>query len=577
MKHWKSSLVALLALCACLTFAACNTSDGLTDDDDLDEGEETRNDCEHEYETQVTTPTCTEDGYTTYTCKSCGDTYKDDEVPAAHDYEKTIHEPTCSAAGYTEYACKVCKHTYQDNEVEALAHQYEHVTVDPTCANMGYTEHTCKVCGDNYKDNETPTVDHTYTDTVVEPTCTSRGYTTHTCEYCKTSYKDAEKDPLGHSLVLESASKYPTVSKNGIYNAGCTRCDYSKLQGVKYSDVFTGSIATTTTPVAIGVDVSYWQNDQYNLTPINFQAMKNAGIDFVIIRVGYGENLYDPAFEMNYRDAKAAGLDVGVYFYTLATDVAGAQADAYRVLNWIKGKQFEYPIYYDLEDKVQQNLGHDTIKAMTNAFFEIMQSEGYYTALYIGSHFLDGGAVDKAYNIANYDIWYARYFNAYMGGYPWGSNATMPTWNTASYGMPYSIWQFTSEANIPGVTNTSGVMRNLDANVCYKDYPSIMTKYGLNGFQIEGTTVGGDTNPGGSTGGNTSSPDNKEYVWIVATTSLNVRSSPDFMSTTNKIGVAFNGEKYEVLEKNAAYTKILFNGQEAYISAKPEYVSFTQP
>ena len=79
----------------------------------------------HSYSTAVTAPTCTEPGYTTYSC-ACGDSYVDDYVdPTGHSYEATVTEPTCTEQGYTTYTCTVCGDSYTDDETDALGHDFE--------------------------------------------------------------------------------------------------------------------------------------------------------------------------------------------------------------------------------------------------------------------------------------------------------------------------------------------------------------------------------------------------------------------------------------------------------------------
>ena len=103
----------------------------------------------HSYETVVTAPTCTADGYTTYTCSVCGDTYKADEVAATgHSHEAVVTAPTCTADGYTTYTCH-CGDSYTDNTVAALGHSYGEgvVTKAPTTTDEGAMTYTCTVCG----------------------------------------------------------------------------------------------------------------------------------------------------------------------------------------------------------------------------------------------------------------------------------------------------------------------------------------------------------------------------------------------------------------------------------------------
>ena len=101
----------------------------------------------HDYEAAVTAPTCTEAGYTTYTC-NCGDTYTDDEVVAlGHDYEAVVTAPTCTEAGYTTYTCN-CGDTYSDDEVVALGHNWSNLALAtaPTYEARGALSGTCANC-----------------------------------------------------------------------------------------------------------------------------------------------------------------------------------------------------------------------------------------------------------------------------------------------------------------------------------------------------------------------------------------------------------------------------------------------
>ena len=115
---------------------------------------------EHEYSAEVKAPTCTDGGYTTYTC-NCGHSYVGDEVEKlGHSYKSVVTAPTCENGGYTTYTCSVCGDTYKDNAVDALGHKYEAVVTAPTCFAAGYTTHTCPGCGDSYKDSETAQLTH---------------------------------------------------------------------------------------------------------------------------------------------------------------------------------------------------------------------------------------------------------------------------------------------------------------------------------------------------------------------------------------------------------------------------------
>ena len=120
---------------------------------------ETREVNGHSYNAVVTAPTCTEKGYTTYTCTVCGDEYVADEVKATgHSYNAVVTAPTCTTAGYTTYTC-ACGDTYTGNEVNALDHSYDAVVTAPTCETAGYTTYTC-ACGDSYIADQVAALGH---------------------------------------------------------------------------------------------------------------------------------------------------------------------------------------------------------------------------------------------------------------------------------------------------------------------------------------------------------------------------------------------------------------------------------
>ena len=169
----------------------------------------------HSYNYVVTAPTCTENGYTTYTCSKCGHTYTANEVEATgHDYtSKVTKEATCTEEGEKTFTCS-CGHSYTE-AIKATGHSYSGVVTAPTCTAQGYTTHTCSVCDDSYVDTyvdatghtpgeaatcttaQTCTVcdaelkaalGHSYEGVVTAPTCTDGGYTTYTCSVCDDDY-----------------------------------------------------------------------------------------------------------------------------------------------------------------------------------------------------------------------------------------------------------------------------------------------------------------------------------------------------------------------------------------------------
>ena len=124
-----------------------------------------------------------------------------------------------------------------------------------------------------------------------------------------------------------------------------------------------------------GIDISTWQKE-YPYDRANAE-----GVQFAILRAGYSQTK-DNQFETHYANAKAQGWGVGAYWYMYATSVAGAQAEARAFLRAIAGKQFEYPVYLDIEDPSLRKVERDTLDAMIRAFGEIIESAGYYFGVY---------------------------------------------------------------------------------------------------------------------------------------------------------------------------------------------------
>jgi len=178
---------------------------------------------EHIYETMVIPPTCTEQGYTTYTCTVCADRYEGDYVePTGHDYEADVVAPTCTEQGYTTYTCTVCADSYEGDHVEATGHDYEADVVAPTCTEQGYTTYTCTVCADSYEGDHVEATGHDYEADVVAPTCTEQGYTTYTCTVCADSYEGDHVEATGHDYEADVVA--PTCTEQGYTTYTCAVC-----------------------------------------------------------------------------------------------------------------------------------------------------------------------------------------------------------------------------------------------------------------------------------------------------------------------------------------------------------------
>ena len=117
--------------------------------------------------------------------------------------------------------------------------------------------------------------------------------------------------------------------------------------------------------------------------------MKDAGIEFVIIRIGYGqyESQKDSKFERNYEGFRNVGIPVGVYLYSYAKSTSDSKKEAEVVLKWLGGRELNLPVYYDIEDKSQINLGKNTLTKMCEAFCDAIEKGGYWAGVYTNKYF----------------------------------------------------------------------------------------------------------------------------------------------------------------------------------------------
>jgi len=207
----------------------------------------------HNYTKVVTAPTCTEKGYTTYTC-ACGDSYKDDEVAAlGHKWDDGVvtTEPTEEAAGVRTYTCATCGET-KTEVIPALDHTHKYTTevTAPTCTEKGYTTYTC-ACGDSYKADEVEALGHKYTTEVTAPTCTEAGYTTYTCSVCGDTYKSDEVAAKGHKYTAPTfAWSEDNAACTVSYSCGECGESFTKDAVVTVKDDSTCTVAGTITYTA---------------------------------------------------------------------------------------------------------------------------------------------------------------------------------------------------------------------------------------------------------------------------------------------------------------------------------------
>lgn len=201
----------------------------------------------------------------------------------------------------------------------------------------------------------------------------------------------------------------------------------------------------------LGIDISKHQGD------INLADLKDK-VEFVIIRAGYSNSI-DPKFERNYNLCKELGIPVGTYWYSYALNVDAAEKEANTFLNVLKGKQFEYPVYLDMEDadgwKKKHGYNFDNSKAISEAFCSIVEGAGYYTGIYASKSWFD----TYLKGLDRYNKWIAH-------------------WSNVSYEDKSGVGmhQYTSKLKLNGYSG------NLDGDYAHTDFPTIIKSGGLNGY-----------------------------------------------------------------------------------------------
>ena len=202
-----------------------------------------------------------------------------------------------------------------------------------------------------------------------------------------------------------------------------------------------------------GVDVSVYQGN------IDWNKAKADGIEFAIMRAGYGKYVSqkDKYFDQNMKNAKAAGLPCGVYWFSYALTPEDAIKEADACYEVIKNYKLEYPVSFDMETESQMKLPKETVAQIIEAFCGRMESYGYYTTLYTYASFLNYKVEDRIFD--KYDIWVAHY------------NTSKPAFN-----RNYGLWQYSCTGSVQGITG------NVDRDYVYLDYERIIKNAHLNGF-----------------------------------------------------------------------------------------------
>lgn len=203
-----------------------------------------------------------------------------------------------------------------------------------------------------------------------------------------------------------------------------------------------------------GIDVSHHNGK------LDWNKIKNDGVQFAIIRTGFGKAIpsqKDREFDRNYTEAKRVGIPIGAYHYSYATTVEEAREEADFVLDIIRGKQFEYPIYFDIEDEVHTKLSKKACSDIVKAFCTRLEENGYWCGVYSFDAFFKSSLTQEIQK--RYAIWVARVENV-----------------KPSICKTYQMWQYSWKGKVKGSSAET------DMDICYVDYPSMIKKAKKNGY-----------------------------------------------------------------------------------------------
>lgn len=224
--------------------------------------------------------------------------------------------------------------------------------------------------------------------------------------------------------------------RNGSYVTG-----EQVIQGARYTFGSDGKLSAGSG--TMGIDVSKWNGS------IDWNAVRNSGVSYVIIRCGYrgsstGVLVEDPKFASNIKGAKAAGLRVGVYFFSQAVNEVEAVEEASMALKLIGGYGLDFPIFLDVEASGGRGDGisASTRTAVCKAFCETVRDSGYSAGIYANKTWLT--SYINTGSLTSYKIWLAQY-------------AASPSYTATRYDM----WQYSSKGSV------SGISGNVDMNISY--------------------------------------------------------------------------------------------------------------
>lgn len=194
-----------------------------------------------------------------------------------------------------------------------------------------------------------------------------------------------------------------------------------------------------------GIDVSEFQGK------IDWEKVKNSGVEFAILRCGYGmdfSNQDDVEYERNANECERLGIPYGVYLMSYANTVEKARSEAKHVLRLIEGRKISLGVWYDIEDNGTSGaINKETLTNIINTFCNTIKNAGHRVGVYANLNWLEN-KIEKTIK-DNYDIWVAQYYSK------------------CEYEGKYIMWQHTSSGKVNGIST------NVDMNILYEDLPVI--------------------------------------------------------------------------------------------------------
>ena len=316
------------------------------------------------------------------------------------------------------------------------------------------------------------------------------------CGMWQYSWYDYEYDGIGLDMLdVDVAYKdYPAITATYGYNNVPKVVD-----GPVHQLVGAGKLGTVNN-AAFGCDLSSWDvggGSVLDYSLLDFEKMKADGCEFAILRIGYEgaatrKDTMDPSFLQLYQNARAAGLKLGLHFYSLGKSYVEAQRDALWVIGVIEGNNlsFEYPLYYDMTDPGDSASGRVSHASLSDAaltqtalgWAETLEAAGYFPGVHSSTNILSklqSGYTDY------YDVWCA----AVKFDRPAGEGEAQYDPQTKTMMDVAGMWQYAwYDYNYDGVGRDT-----LDVDVAYKNYPAIMAANGYNNVTVDLTALTSDT------------------------------------------------------------------------------------